>query len=190
MEEHSRASCVLEHSSIGCTYTAYTHRVLVCNLRTDTIGQRERHNLDISISIYIYMSPSSSDASWSDASWSDDDLEQSATLSLSLSAPASCILHKKVISHLNSEKEKLIANNKSPQFCKLNNRQRERERERERVQMHENKWYQSLREKLIANNKSPQFCKLNNRQREREYRCMETRGINLCTLSPRQYIHD
>jgi hypothetical protein len=49
-----------------------------------------------------------------------------------LSAPASCIVHKKVISHLNSQGEKLIANSKSPQFCKLNNRQRERERERER----------------------------------------------------------
>ena len=55
LQEHSRTSRVLEHSSIGCTYTAYTHRVLVCNLRTDTIGQRERHNLDISISIYIYI---------------------------------------------------------------------------------------------------------------------------------------
>ena len=47
---------------------------------------------------------------------------------------------------MNSEREKLIANSKSPQLCKLNNRQRERERERERerVQMHENKRYQSL----------------------------------------------
>ena len=53
------------------------------------------------------------------------------SLSLSLRP---CFLHCPQKSDLtfDSEGEKLIANSKSPQFCKLNNRQRERERERER----------------------------------------------------------
>ena len=131
LQEHSRASRVLEHSSIGCTYTAYTHRVLVCNLRTDTIGQRERHNLDISISIYIYMSPSSSDASWSDASWSDDDLEQSATLSLSLSPPLLPAFSTKKWSHIWTQKGRnlLPTTNRHNFANSIIVRERERERE-------------------------------------------------------------
>jgi len=150
MHENKRSICSNENCkrsicSNGATWTRYTY---INNMpateqiyahwrdttdRTDTCAltrkDRERGTMSIYLYLYIYIYVTV-------IIWRVLVVRGLGTicdpLSLSLSAPASCIVHKKVISHLNSEGEKLIANSKSPQFCKLNNRQRERERERER----------------------------------------------------------